>query len=374
MKTIALPLLIGTLLLVAGHASAAEQPKTLAIGAAAPDFTLPGVDGKQYALKDFDSSPILAVIFTCNHCPTAQAYEERIMKLVDEYKPKGVAFVAINPNDPKSVRLDELAYSDLGDSFADMKIRAAQKKFNFPYLYDGDTEAVSRLYGPATTPHVFVFDKERKLRYVGRIDDSERPAKVKKQELRDALEALIAGKEPPVTQTHVFGCSVKWASKEESIKTYNEKLDAEPVTIEKADLEAIKKIRKNDDSKGKVRLINLWATWCAPCVAEFPELVAINRTFRGRNFELVTISMNAPDEDMDALEFLKKKQASMRNVIYTGEERDPLNDAIDKDWSGALPYTALIAPGGEVLYKHQGAIDPLELKRQIVKVLKEDRP
>src|ERR1700748_1718842 len=112
--------------------------KTLAIGAAAPDFNLPGIDGKTYTLTSFKSAKVLVVVFMCNHCPTSQAYENRVIKLTSDYGPKGVSVVAINPNNPASLRLDELGYSDLGDSFDEMKIRANDAKFNFPYLYDGD--------------------------------------------------------------------------------------------------------------------------------------------------------------------------------------------------------------------------------------------
>ena len=127
-----LPLLLLTL--TAAGALFAETPKveTLAIGAPAPDFKLPGVDGKDWALADFAEAKALLVVFTCNHCPTAQAYEERLKKIVEDYKAKGVAVVAISPNDPKSVRLDELGYSELGDSFDDMKVRAKAAAFKFP--------------------------------------------------------------------------------------------------------------------------------------------------------------------------------------------------------------------------------------------------
>src|SRR5262249_35695767 len=235
------------------------QPTTLALGSPAPDFTLTGVDNKQYSLKDFLATKVLAIIFTCNHCPTAQYYEERIKELVVDYTNKGVAIVAIMPNDPKSVRLDELGWTDLSDSFEEMKIRAQDRHFNFPYLYDGDTETVARAYGPVATPHVFVFDSSRKLRYVGAIDDSERIPHVSKHYLRDALEAVFAGKEPPVTKTKVVGCSVKWAGKADSVKAYMERLAAEPVSISPADAEALKALRKNES--GKFRLINFWATW-----------------------------------------------------------------------------------------------------------------
>src|SRR5262249_44165107 len=141
--------------------------QTLAIGSQAPDFNLPNVDGKDYALKDFAAARILMVVFTCNHCPTAQAYEDRLIRIATEYKDKGVAVIAISPNDPRAVRLDELGYTDLGDSFEDMKVRAKERKFPFPYLYDGETQKTSIEYGVLATPHVFIFDQDRKLRYVG---------------------------------------------------------------------------------------------------------------------------------------------------------------------------------------------------------------
>ena len=148
-------------------AAAEENPPTLSAGASAPDFALPGVDGKTHRLSDFSGSKILVIAFTCNHCPTAQLYEGRIKQLAADYRDRGVALVAIQPNDPNAVRLDELGYTDLSDSFAEMKIRAQYSHFNFPYLYDGETQSMSRKYGPTATPHVFIFDGERKLRYQG---------------------------------------------------------------------------------------------------------------------------------------------------------------------------------------------------------------
>jgi peroxiredoxin len=352
-------------------ARADDNPPTLKLGAKAPDFRLPGVDGKTYALGDFAKSPVLVVLFTCNHCPTAQAYEDRIIAVVNDYKDKGVAVVAISPNDPKSVRLDELGYTDLSDSFEEMKVRAEHKKFNFPYLYDGDTEEASRAYGPVATPHAFVFDKDRTLRYEGRIDDSERPGLAKTRELRDALDALLAGREPAVKQTRVFGCSVKWKGKEKDVERFMAKLAAEPVSVELVDDKGMRELRENKTDK--VRMVNFWATWCGPCVAEFPDLVEINRMYRHRNFELVTVSVNFPDEQKEVLEFLKKRQASGKNLLFGSEDKDKLMGAFDKEWRGAVPLTVLIAPGGEILYREEGAIDPLEAKRAIVKALKEDR-
>ena len=352
-------------------AEPAESIQTLPLGASAPDFNLPGVDGRNYSLKDFAKVKVLVVAFICNHCPTAQAYEERLKKLVVDYRDKGVALVAISPNDPKSVRLDELGYTDLSDSFEEMKIRASHKKFNFPYLYDGEQSKVSRVYGPTATPHVFIFDAERKLRYLGRIDDSEREGLVKVHDARNALEALLAGREIKVGKTNTFGCSIKWPGKEETVQRHMAALAAEPVTVALADAPALSKLRQN--GSGKLRLVNFWATWCGPCITEFPDLVKINRSFRHRAFELVTVAANFPDEKKAVLAFLQKNQASNQNLLFADTDKYKSMAAFDPEWNGALPYTLLLGPKGEVLYQMQGPIDPLEVKRIIVKSLKEDR-
>ena len=360
-------LLIAVALIIANTATfAAEQPniKPLEIGAQAPDFDLPGVDGRNYRLADFADAKVLVIVFTANHCPTAQAYEGRIIQLVTDYKDKGVAVVAISPNDPLAVRLDELGYSDMGDSFEEMKIRAEDRKFNFPYLYDGQTQSVSLKYGPVSTPHVFIFDKERKLQYTGAIDNSEDPGKVKKNALRDAIDALLEGREVAVKKVKTFGCSIKWADKRKSVQQAFAEWAKEPVDVILIDANGIRDLMKNDSNN--LRLINVWATWCAPCVIEMPELVNINRMYRGRAFEMITISGDSPDKKDAALKFLKEKQVSCKNYLFSGEEKGELAEAVDKNWEGGIPYTIIVKPGGEVLYRHTGPIEPLEVKKAIV--------
>lgn len=350
-----------------------NYPQPLALGSAAPDFDLPGVDDRNWTLSDFDDAELLLVVFTCNHCPTAQYYEERIKQLHADYQSKGVALVAISPNDPESVRLDELGWAVRADSFEEMKDHAKERGFTFPYLYDGETEEVSRQYGPLVTPHAFLFDGERKLRYVGAIDDSERPQHVTKQYLRDAIDALLAGKEPAVTQTKVVGCSVKWAGKSHLVADYMKKLSQEPVSLDLADEATLADLRANKDS-GKFRLVNFWATWCAPCVAEFDEFVKINRMYRHREFEFVSVSLNRPDEQARVLAFLKKQEASNRNLIFGANDREPLINAFDPEWQGVAPYTVLINPEGEIVYTEVGSIDPTALKLKIVTELNARNP
>jgi peroxiredoxin len=344
-------------------APAAEFP-TLAIGAKAPDFDLPGVDGKNHALAEYAAAKVLVIVFTCNHCPTAQAYEGRIQAIVDDYRPKGVTLVAINPNSNRGLRLDELGYTDVGDSLAEMKLRAADHQFTYPYLDDGETQAVAKLYGPRVTPHAFVFDAQRALRYEGRIDDSERLSLAKVPDLRNAIDALLAGKEIEAPHTKAAGCSTKWLGKEEAVKEWNAKVAAEPVALEPVDAAGLKALKAN--AGDKLRLVTAWNTTCAPCIHELPEFVTINRMYRKRDFELVTLSTNFPDEQAAALKVLSENQVAMRNLIFAGTDKYQLMEAFDPEWEGETPYTLLIAPGGKVLKRWVGVIEPLEVKRAIV--------
>lgn len=338
---------------------------TLPIGADAPDFSLPGVDGKTYSLQSFKGAKVLAIVFMCNHCPSSQAYEDRIIKIAGDYAAKGVKLVGINPNNPASIRLDELGYTDLGDTFEEMKIRAKDKDFDFPYLFDGETETASLKYGPIATPHIFIFDENRKLRYSGRIDDVENPRKTPHSlDARNAIDALLNHKEVPVTTTKVFGCSIKWAEKSDWIAKAAAEWAKEPVKLDTINQAGIADILKNNSEK--LRLINVWATWCGPCVEEFTDFITMNRMYRGRDFEFISITADDPDHKDKALKFLQKKEASNTNYIFSTDDKYKLIEAIDPKWQGALPYTMLVEPGGKVVYAHQGIIDPLQLKKLIV--------
>ena len=343
----------------------AEDHPTLPIGSKAPAFSLKGVDGKTYTLASFSKYKLLVIIFTCNHCPTAQAYEERLIQLTKDYTLKGVGIVAVSPNDPLSVRLDELGYSDMNDSFIEMKLRAKQKKFNFPYLYDGDKQAMAKAYGPVVTPHVFIFDKERILRYQGRIDDVEKPTGTPTSfDTRNAIEELLLKKDVTVKTTKVFGCSIKWAEKSNWMNKAKEDWAKEPVSLETIDEAGIKELLKNNTDK--LRLINVWATWCGPCVIEFPELVNINRMYRGRDFEFISICLDDTARFNKALKFLQARQASGKNYLFNIDNKYRLIEAVDPNWQGALPYTLLVEPGGKIVFGKQSIIDPAIIKQRIV--------
>ncbi|MCR9064218.1 MAG: redoxin domain-containing protein [Cytophagales bacterium] len=342
-----------------------KDVKTLEIGASAPDFKLMGIDDKEYTLDSFKDADILAVLFTCNHCPTAQAYEDRVQQYVNDYSSKGVKLVAISPNADKAVRFDELGYTDLSDSFEEMKIRAKDKNYTYPYLYDGATQQIAAKYGPIATPHVFLFDKDRKLQYVGRIDDDEHIGKAKVHDLRNATDAMLAGETPNPAVTKTFGCSIKWMEKAQSKLDEVEGWAKEDVTLEKANLSKLKEVMANKGS-GKYRLVNVWATWCGPCVAEFQGLVESDKMYRNRDFEFVTVSNDEADNFDNTLKFLKKKYASNTNyILEEGINKYDMIEAIDPDWQGALPYTVLISPEGKKIYTQMGEIYVQELRKEI---------
>jgi len=352
------------LLLVSFVAFADEPHPTLAIGSPAPDFSLPGIDGKVHKLSDYSASKILVIVFTCNHCPTAQLYESRIKKLAADYQGKGVELVAIEPNNARAVRLDELGYTDVSDSLEEMKIRAEYRHFNFPYLYDGETQSVSRAYGPQATPHVFIFDQQRKLRYEGHVDNNQRESLVKTQDARNAIDALLAGKPIPVDHTRVFGCSTKWMSKEADRLEELKKVEAEPVSVQEVSDADLKKLRANPT--GKVLLVNFWATWCGPCVHELPDLETTWHMYRLRDFEMVTVSANMPDEKAGVIKMLERLRASGRNLLFGSTDTDAMQQAFDPSWQAGVPYTVLISPDGKILYREQGALNILKVRRTIL--------
>jgi peroxiredoxin len=370
-----------TLLFLGSMASATpEGVVTLEPGAKAPDFDLPGIDGKNHQLSDYDDADILAVLFTCNHCPSAQGAESRIKALVERYRDQSFQLVAISPNADKGLRINELGWSIYGDSFEDMKLHAAEYDFNFPYLYDGETQSVSRAYGAMATPHIFIFDKERILRYVGQVDDSRfgDPSTVETHNARDAIDALLAGRPVAIPQTRAHGCSTKWLEKAGAVKEFDEKFAAKEVTLETINAEGVKKLAAN--GSGKLRLINLWATWCGPCVNELPELVKIGRRYANRGFDMITISTDDPKAGDEVLKTLKQLHVAMpdrteksvtaegrstNNYLFDGKS-DALAEALDPKWQGPLPYTVLIDSEGNILHRVSGEVDPTDLRRVIV--------
>jgi len=355
----------------------------LDIGDAAPDFSLPGIDGKTYTLQDFKDAPVLMVVFLSNHCPYSHAAETRLLPLYAEMKSRGLAVVAINPNSPAGIEISELGYSKYNDTFAEMKLYARDRGFTFPYLYDGETQKVAKAYGCLCTPHVFLFDRDRRLRYAGRLDDSPYPeaSTVTQTDARDAILALLSGQPVKVPMTKPFGCATKWIEKQAGIARINEQWEHTQVTLEKIDSQGIAALLANNTAQ--YRLINVWATWCIPCVEEFPNLVTLTRQFQGRNFELITVSIDEDANRIRALHFLERQHAALPdrvkktlaaegrttdNYLFEGK-LEGLQASLDPEWPGPVPYTLIVAPGGKVIYRRLGVIDLAEVRDKLVDVL-----
>ena len=399
MKTRRIATVVLALLAMFAFSHAAEDPKPAAkggshgmpegvqdlkIGDPAPDFSLQGIDDRKHALADYKDAKVFMVAFLSNHCPDSHGAEGRIKQLVADMKGKGFTLVAINPNNPDGLSIDELGYSKYNDGFDDMKKYAAEEAFTFPYLYDGETQAVAKAYGCLATPHVFVFDAERKLRYKGQFDDSRfaDAASVKTSDARNAVEALLVGKPVPVEISKPHGCSTKWITKGSLVAQKIEKWDKTPVDVEMIDAAGVASLRKNGTKK--VRLFNVWATNCGPCVAEFPELVTTARKFGLRDFELITISTDDPKDAAKVKAFLEKRGAGLldklkpslkaegrttNSYIFSEADTNALVKALDPEWPGAIPHTVLVGTNGEVLWRHNGAVNGEELRAKVLELM-----
>lgn len=376
---------LATAAVVTSTAFAADPPTppVLAIGSAVPDFSLKGIDGKTHTLSEYADAKVLCLIFTCNHCPDAIAAAPRMEEVHQAYKDKGVQVVCINSSSPMGLTPDELGYGAHGDTYEEMTPFAKDSGFTMPYLYDGDEQTLTAAVGAQATPHVFIFGKDRKLAYSGRMDDAGRKkGPVAKSYVKNALDEILAGKAVTEPVTRSVGCSTKWKWKQAWREKDQKSWEAKTVTVDKLDEEGAKKLRAN--AAGTVRVINFWSTTCGPCVAEFPELVDAYRRFQNRNFDFITISMDPVADEAKVQKFLQKQTAALsdktkpamekegrksNNYIYSGENPDKLAEAIDKEWTGALPLTVVLSPKGEIVFRHEGAVEGVELRREIVKAL-----
>ncbi|GAB4248036.1 MAG: hypothetical protein Tsb0034_27370 [Ekhidna sp.] len=197
-------LLSGVLLVVALlFVNASEPIPGYGVGDKAKDFKLTNVDGRTVSMADYSNAKGYIIVFTCNTCPYAKAYESRIIDLANKYADKNFPLIAINPND---------VAQQPGDSMEEMKKRSKEKGYSFPYLRD-DSQEVARTFGATKTPHVYVLDKDYKVVYIGAIDDSPNDANdVSQSYVEDAVDAVLAGKTPTVVEKRAIGCTIKWKS------------------------------------------------------------------------------------------------------------------------------------------------------------------
>jgi peroxiredoxin len=336
----------------------------LKIGSPAPDFSLQGVDDKMHTLSDYSGARVLAIVFESDHCPVSENYETRIRAVYEDYKNKGVQLVAINPNNPAAVRLNELGYTDLTDSFADMKLRVANRHMDWPFLYDGETQALATSFGASATPHIFIFDQDRKLRYEGRIDDNQTRSLVKSNDARNAIDALLAGQEVPVAHTPAFGCTTKWLSKAGDVQAEWERIKAEPVKVDVATMDDLKKLRANGTSK--ITVVHFWTTACKDCGSIFHDIETTYRMYRLRDFNFIAVSTDDPARKDAVVKTLQDEYASNPNYQVDTRDIKSVQQAVGAKWKPGTSYTLVILPDGKVVYQKEGKFDIHEMRRTVL--------
>ena len=366
---------------LSAHAQTTTSP---AIGRPAAEFALPDLDGKRHALRDYRGRTVAAV-FLSTECPFSNAYHARLRAIAADYAARGVVLLGINAHPDET--LDRI------------REHAKRNELAFPILKD-EGGRVADLYGATRTPEVFVIDAAGALRYHGRIDNSKDPARVQRNDLREALDELLAGSPVRVAETKSFGCPVRMVRKpaaataEERTAAFDRlpgfvngfapqtkkapakrpAAKAAPAPtgaprvalLKPADFEKLK-----NEAKGKILVINFWATWCSPCVAEFPEFVALDEKYRSRGVEMVGISADDSTElKTSVTAFLRKQRATFRNFVQDTDDPQQMVDVVDKEWPGVLPATFVYDRTGARIYKRYGIIDREELLAAIEKALK----
>lgn len=339
-----------TALLFLTTASGADRAR---IGEPAPDFTLSDTAGRVHSLKSYRGK-IAVLGFLGVACPISNAYNERIRAIVSDFAGQDVAFLGINSNIDEPVQM--------------VREHAAGNQLTFPILKD-EGSRVADIYGAERTPEMFVVDRDGVLRYRGRIDNSQELRRVKRNDLRAALDELMSGKPVTIPEARAFGCLIKRAADAEAINRAEEQAkDFSPKVgrLKPADFAKFKAA-----SLGKVLVINFWATWCGPCVAEFPEFVALDAKYRDKGVKFVGISADEiSDIDSKVIPFIKEQKAMFEMMIQDTDDPEEMIAVVDKEWQGTLPATFIFDKTGKLSYVRYGIIDRDLLIEAIEKAMK----
>ncbi len=325
------------------------QPARLSLGQAAPDFSLKDISGKIHSLQAYRGK-FVVVGFVGVKCVIANAYISRMNAIADEYKSRDVVMLGINSNFTEPVKF--------------IKSDIKKNKIGFTVLKD-ENNVIANNYGAFVTPEVYVIDKEGTLRYHGRVDNASDAKRVERHDLRVALDEMLSGKPVSKPELKAFGCEIKRignapafvsAPVKNSIQT-----DTSVTLLKPAEFKKIK-----DEAKDKVLVINFWATWCAPCVAEFPEFVKLDAEYRSKGVKIIAISTDEKSDLNGAvISFLKKQKAEFPSYLSDADDPQELIDVVDKNWSGALPATFVFDKAGKIILAKYGIIDREELVKKI---------
>jgi peroxiredoxin len=306
------------------------QPSKISLGQIAPNFSLKDINGKQHSL---------------------QAYRGKFVVVgfvADEYKSRDVVMLGINSN--------------ANEPFKIIKPHIQKNKIGFPVLKD-EKNIIANEYGAFVTPEVYVIDKEGTLRYHGRVDNTSNESRVERHDLRVALDEMLSGKAVSKPELKAFGCQINRSTEmvAVAIPVKASVVDDSVTLLKPAEFKKLK-----EDAKDKVLVINFWATWCAPCVAEFPEFVKLDAEYRSKGVKIIAISTDEKSDLKDAvIPFLKKQKAEFPSYLSDAEDPQELIDVVDKNWSGALPATFVFDKTGKMILAKYGIIDREELVKKI---------
>lgn len=354
-------LCLWTLLIIGGGEGTAAPAGGPVIGERPPEFELTDLDGRPHRLSEYLGRPVL-LTFHSVRCPISRAYTERLRTLGNDYgPPHSLKVLAINASANES----------------DEEVRTGMKEAGLPFPVLRDRAGrMADQYGVARTPHVFLLDGRGYLRYQGRIDNSHQPRSVTRSDLREALDEVLAGRPVRIPETVAMGCPIVRSVEAPPIVGLAQGAKGTPTEAREKAIPPVRLLKPEGyapllrQSAGSVVVVNFWATWCGPCVAEFPELVRLDRELRERGVRFIGISADDPEDlQSKVIPFLRNQQASYPNFIQQVNDPQEMIDVVRKDWPGTLPATFVYDPNGRMVYTRLGIFDREDLRREIEKVL-----
>ena len=332
-----------------------------AFGNDLPPISLKNIDNNIYTTKNLTGFDYVCIILYSNHCRISQKFEYAIKKITTEFKRNNSKVVVISPNNEDAIIPDELAYSDLGDSFEDMKIRYSESNFNFPYLYDGKNQTVSSYLKTTTTPHAFLFNKQRKLIYNGRIGDYKDPKNLEKSDLYKSFENALSGNEE-YKKTKVYGTSIKTGKNVGLAERVKRRYSEEKVTLRKIDKKTLEFFLEYGTKNPTV--FYLWTPIDEGCRENLLALSETFKIFRKRGFKLYTICLEGSKND--ALICLENAQLSSANFIMHGSEITALTEFIPSNSTKISPLMIFFSKNKILKFSHIGKLNNQQLKKNLI--------